>query len=134
MVVRHKYNQMTTLHVVHHAMMPVVVWLFLKFVGGATPPSSCSSTSVSTSSCTSTTSCPASVPRSEVSLVEEVHHQHAVGPVRHLVHSCQHTSLHGLQLSQSLRCFSSLPRSILLYSLHQLLHPIFRQEACWREI
>ena len=34
MVVRHKYNQMTTLHVVHHAMMPVVVWLFLKFVGG----------------------------------------------------------------------------------------------------
>ena len=30
MVVRHKYNQMTTLHVVHHAMMPVVVWLFLK--------------------------------------------------------------------------------------------------------
>ena len=34
MVVRHKYGQMTTLHVVHHAMMPVVVWLFLKFVGG----------------------------------------------------------------------------------------------------
>jgi len=34
MVVRHKKNQMTTLHVVHHAMMPVVVWLFLKFVGG----------------------------------------------------------------------------------------------------
>ena len=34
MVVRHKYNQMTTLHVVHHAMMPVVAWLFLKFVGG----------------------------------------------------------------------------------------------------
>ena len=30
MVVRHKEGQMTSLHVVHHAMMPVVVWLFLK--------------------------------------------------------------------------------------------------------
>jgi len=33
-VLRKKNNQLTSLHVIHHAMMPMVSWIFLKFVGG----------------------------------------------------------------------------------------------------
>lgn len=34
MVLKHKSNQLTSLHVIHHAMMPMTSWIFLKFVGG----------------------------------------------------------------------------------------------------
>ena len=33
-VLRKKNNQLTSLHVIHHAIMPMVCWIFLKFVGG----------------------------------------------------------------------------------------------------
>merc|ERR1712106_89194 len=33
-VLRKKNNQLTSLHVIHHAMMPMTSWIFLKFVGG----------------------------------------------------------------------------------------------------
>ena len=34
MVLKKKNNQLTSLHVIHHAIMPMVSWIFLKFVGG----------------------------------------------------------------------------------------------------
>jgi len=33
-VLRKKNNQLTSLHVIHHAMMPMTSWIFLKWVGG----------------------------------------------------------------------------------------------------
>merc|ERR1719187_410138 len=33
-VLRKKNNQLTSLHVIHHGIMPMVCWIFLKFVGG----------------------------------------------------------------------------------------------------
>jgi len=34
MVLKKKNNQLTSLHVIHHAIMPMVSWIFLKYVGG----------------------------------------------------------------------------------------------------
>jgi len=33
-VLRKKNNQLTSLHVIHHAIMPITSWIFLKYVGG----------------------------------------------------------------------------------------------------
>ena len=34
MVLKKKNNQLTSLHVIHHMIMPVCSWVFLKWVGG----------------------------------------------------------------------------------------------------
>merc|ERR1739848_978272 len=34
MVLKKKNSQLTSLHVIHHAIMPMVSWIFLKWVGG----------------------------------------------------------------------------------------------------
>jgi len=34
MVLKKKNNQITSLHVIHHAIMPMTSWIFLKYVGG----------------------------------------------------------------------------------------------------
>merc|ERR1712226_1114968 len=117
-VLRKKNNQPTSLHVIHHAMMPMVSWIFLKFVGGGH------------STFFMFLNMGVHVVMyfyyhvlhgtggAEVPLVEEVHHQHAVAPVCHILNPRKLATLHRLQLPHTCCVLHTLPWSSLLQPLH----------------
>merc|ERR1712226_749335 len=102
----------------HHAMMPMVSWIFLKFVGGGHSTffmflnmgvhvvmyfyylmSSMG-------------------PEVQKYLWWKIHHQHAVAPVCHILHPRKLATLHRLQLPHACCVLHTLPWSSLLQPLH----------------
>ena len=148
MVLKKKNNQLTSLHVIHHAIMPMVSWIFLKYVGGGHSTffmflnmgvhvvmyfyylmSGIKHKNIFLFYKSWIIFSRNGTRSSEISLVEALHHRDAVAPVRLLLHPRLHSSVHILQLSIPGISLHPFPRSSLLLTLHQLLHSVLHQEG-----
>ena len=150
-VLRKKNNQLTSLHVIHHAIMPMVCWTFLKFVGGGH------------STFFMFLNMGVHVVMYFYYLVSGLgpqvqkylwwkryitglqylfwnkifvwtwYFRDAVAPVRDLLTAWMYSSVHLLHLPSPSCLLHPLPRCSLLLSLHKLLYQILHQENGFKE-
>ena len=148
-VLRKKNNQLTSLHVIHHGIMPMVCWIFMKYAGEVIPPSSCFSTWVSMWWCTSIIWCLAWGHRfrnisggnvtSQVNIIMCITYQfldtkshyfrNATATVCHILYSWMYSLIYDLWLSKRRNIFHSLPWCAVFQPFYKLLYSVLHQES-----